>query len=47
VSRRRLDVIADVLADPRVSTTTDLDTALDGAAFVVSAVRVGGTSGRV
>jgi len=31
---------------PVVSTTTDLDTALDGADFVFSAIRVGGLEGR-
>lgn len=31
---------------PRVETTTDLDTALDGADFVFSAIRVGGLEGR-
>ena len=33
-------------APPRVSTTTDLDAALEGADFVFSAIRVGGLEGR-
>ncbi|MEO7980257.1 MAG: 6-phospho-beta-glucosidase [Sporichthyaceae bacterium] len=37
---------AGVDAAPEVSTTTDLDTALDGADFVFSAIRVGGLEGR-
>ncbi|MEV4440905.1 6-phospho-beta-glucosidase [Streptomyces sp. NPDC049577] len=55
VDSARLDVIASVLAAqaggdpdaPRVRTTTDLDEALRGADFVFSAIRVGGTAGRV
>ena len=52
----RLDVMAHVLAPyteaageaaPRVTTTTELDAALEGADFVFSAVRVGGLSARV
>ncbi len=52
----RLDVMAHVLAPlteaggaeaPRVTTTTDLDRALEGADFVFSAVRVGGLAARV
>jgi len=52
----RLDVMAQVLAPvaasagetaPRVSTTTRLDTALEGADFVFSAIRVGGAAARV
>lgn len=50
----RLDAIARVLGQladgvpdaPRVTTTTDLDTALAGARFVFSAIRVGGLHGR-
>ncbi|MFJ4621065.1 6-phospho-beta-glucosidase [Streptomyces sp. NPDC088812] len=50
----RLHAVARVLAEqaagvpdaPRVSTTTDLDEALRGAAFVFSAIRVGGLQGR-
>ncbi|MCK1795897.1 6-phospho-beta-glucosidase [Streptomyces sp. XM4193] len=49
--RRRLDVVASVIDQlppgPRVRTTTDLDEALAGADFVFSAIRVGGTEGRV
>ncbi|MGX2993607.1 6-phospho-beta-glucosidase [Streptomyces sp. JNUCC 64] len=54
--RARLTAVARVLADqaaasgadraPRVSVTTDLDTALRGADFVFSAIRVGGLAGR-
>ncbi|MFI6318196.1 6-phospho-beta-glucosidase [Nonomuraea sp. NPDC050556] len=55
VSKERLDAIGHVLAQqaaghpapPRVETTTDLDTALRGADFVFSAIRVGGLAGRV
>ena len=46
----RLGVIRSVLADadgPAVVATTDLDEALSGADVVFSAVRVGGTAGRV
>jgi 6-phospho-beta-glucosidase len=49
----RLDVMAHVLASPsggeapRVTTTTELDAALEGADFVFSAVRVGGLAGRI
>jgi 6-phospho-beta-glucosidase len=51
----RLNVIARVLADqaigvsdaPEVSVTTDLGTALTGADFIFSAIRVGGLDGRV
>lgn len=49
--QRRLRVISSVLAQlpagPRVRTTQDLDEALTGADFVFSAIRVGGTEGRV
>ncbi len=54
--RDRLDVMAHVLAPitaaspgtaPRVTTTTDLDVALEGADFVFSAIRVGGLAARV
>ncbi|MBB1251998.1 6-phospho-beta-glucosidase [Streptomyces alkaliterrae] len=49
--KRRLDVIGSVLAamppGPRLVPTTDLDEALTGADFVFSAIRVGGTAGRV
>ncbi|MFJ1583809.1 6-phospho-beta-glucosidase [Streptomyces sp. NPDC088197] len=48
---RRLRVITAVLATmpggPPVRATTDLDDALRGARFVFSAIRVGGTAGRV
>lgn len=47
VSAERTAVIAAVLADPRVRVADTLDAALDGADLVVSAVRVGGTDGRV
>lgn len=53
ISVPRLDVMAAVIADldfpdaPRVTTTTDLREAITGADFVFSAVRVGGTCGRV
>ncbi len=51
----RLHVIARVLADqamgvsdaPKVTVTTDLGTALAGADFIFSAIRVGGLDGRV
>jgi 6-phospho-beta-glucosidase len=51
----RMAVIGRVLADqaagvpgaPRVTATTDLDEALAGADFVFSAIRVGGSAGRV
>src|SRR3569833_3988832 len=51
----RIAVIRQVLAEqaadhpaaPQVSATTDLDGALTGAAFVFSAIRVGGLAGRV
>jgi 6-phospho-beta-glucosidase len=54
VDEGRLAAIGHVLAQmgagreqpPRVSTTTDLDTALAGADFVFSAIRVGGLAGR-
>lgn len=54
VSRERLEAVSHVLAGlaaghddpPRVRTTTDLDTALRDAAFVFSAIRVGGLAGR-
>lgn len=54
-SGERLDVMRHVLATlgaslaapPRVSTTTDLTEALRGADFVFSAIRPGGTAGRV
>lgn len=52
-SPERLAVIEAVLAQqaaghgPRVTSTTDLSTALDGADFVFSAIRVGGLAGRV
>jgi 6-phospho-beta-glucosidase len=52
---QRLDAIRHVLAQqaegtvdpPRVTTTTNLDEALDGTTFVFSAIRVGGLEGRV
>jgi 6-phospho-beta-glucosidase len=55
VDRARLDVIARVLAAqardvpgaPALVTTTDLDEAVTGAAFVFCAIRVGGLHGRV
>jgi 6-phospho-beta-glucosidase len=55
VDASRLTVIARVLADqaagvpdaPEVAVTTDLDTALAGADFIFSAIRVGGLDGRV
>ncbi|MEU4424926.1 6-phospho-beta-glucosidase [Actinoplanes sp. NPDC024001] len=55
VDRGRLDAIGRVLAAqardvpdaPTVLTTTDLDTAVTGAAFVFCAIRVGGLRGRV
>ncbi len=55
VSEQRLEVIGNVLAQlaataarpPAVHTTTHLPDALDGADFVFSAIRVGGTAGRV
>ncbi|MEP6650881.1 MAG: 6-phospho-beta-glucosidase [Lapillicoccus sp.] len=47
----RLDVVAHVLTTrgeaPRVTVTTDLDAALEGADFVFSAIRVGGLAARV
>lgn len=51
----RLNVIARVLADqaigvsdaPALTVTTDLDSALTGADFIFSAIRVGGLDGRV
>jgi 6-phospho-beta-glucosidase len=54
VDGARLDAIAGVLAEmgagtddaPAVRTTTQLDEALEGAAFVFSAIRVGGLEGR-
>ena len=53
IDQSRLDVMAATLAQQglghrtlRVSTTTDLDQALDGADFVFSAMRVGGARGR-
>ncbi|MFC5829888.1 6-phospho-beta-glucosidase [Nonomuraea insulae] len=54
VSRERLEAVSHVLRGlaaghddpPRVRTTTDLDTALRDAAFVFSAIRVGGLAGR-
>ncbi|MBB1245306.1 6-phospho-beta-glucosidase [Streptomyces durbertensis] len=49
--RLRLEVIGAVLrsmpSGPTVRATTDLDEALTGADFVFSAIRVGGTAGRV
>lgn len=47
VSAPRLAVIADVLRDPLVRTTTDLEEAVDGAALIFSAIRPGGLDGRV
>jgi 6-phospho-beta-glucosidase len=47
VSRPRLDVVAAVLRDPRVRTTTELDAAVDDADLVLSAIRPGGVDGRV
>ena len=53
ISTSRLGVMAAVLRDldfpraPRVTTTTDLREAVRGADFVFSAIRVGGTCGRV
>ncbi|TNC17029.1 6-phospho-beta-glucosidase [Georgenia sp. 311] len=55
VSAERLDVIGRVLEQlagelprpPRVHTTTDLDAALRDADFVFSAIRVGGSAGRI
>ncbi|WP_324651934.1 6-phospho-beta-glucosidase [Georgenia sp. H159] len=54
-SAERLDVIGNVLAQlvpaldrpPRVHTTTHLGDALDGADYVFSAIRIGGTAGRI
>ncbi|MEV0822237.1 6-phospho-beta-glucosidase [Nonomuraea rubra] len=54
VSPERLEAVSHVLRGlaaghddpPAVSTTTDLDTALRGADFVFSAIRVGGLAGR-
>lgn len=48
VMARVLGRMADTLPDPpRVVATTDLDEALRGARFVFTAVRIGGTAGRV
>ncbi len=55
VSAERLDVVASVLAQltpslarpPQVRTTTALSEALAGADFVFSAIRIGGTAGRI
>ena len=57
VSEQRMDVMRHVLAElassaagllpPRIRTTTDLTEALTGADFVFSAIRPGGTEGRV
>jgi 6-phospho-beta-glucosidase len=47
VDSDRLAVIESVLADPEVTSTTDPDTALDGADFVFAATRVGGNEARV
>lgn len=55
VSASRLETIAAILARlarerrhvPAITTTTDLDEALRGADFVFSAVRIGGTRGRI
>lgn len=53
VSPSRLSVMSAVLRDlafpqaPRITTTTDLREAVRGADFVFSAIRVGGTCGRV
>nr|WP_329609262.1 hypothetical protein [Arthrobacter sp. ATA002] len=54
-SPQRLAVMQSVLAQlaaatarpPRVTVSTDLDAALRGAAFVFSAMRVGGAEGRI
>ncbi|MCL3777229.1 MULTISPECIES: 6-phospho-beta-glucosidase [unclassified Actinomyces] len=52
-SQRRLDVMRAVLADldypqaPTITSTTDLREAVTGAGFIFSAIRVGGTHGRV
>jgi 6-phospho-beta-glucosidase len=54
-SAQRLSVMSAVLAQlgatrtdpPRVEITTELDVALEGAAFVFSAIRVGGLAGRI
>lgn len=55
VDARRLSAIAEVLTDfraacpqaPLVATTTDVDEAISGAGIIFSAIRVGGTTGRV
>lgn len=55
VDARRLSAIAEVLAEfraahpqaPPVATTTDVDGAISGAGIIFSAIRVGGTTGRV
>ncbi|MDO5033788.1 MAG: 6-phospho-beta-glucosidase [Actinomycetaceae bacterium] len=55
VSTMRMNVIENVIRGlyggrpdlPRITTTTDLREALEGADFVFSAIRVGGTEGRV
>ncbi|HLS49253.1 MAG TPA: 6-phospho-beta-glucosidase, partial [Actinomycetaceae bacterium] len=54
-SEQRLDVIGTVLEQlaetlprpPAVHTTTQLPDALDGADFIFSAIRIGGTAGRI
>ena len=47
VDPARLSVIETVLRDPAVTTTTDLDAAVDGADVVLAAIRVGGNDARV
>lgn len=52
VDRSRLDVMRAVLTQlsdslPPITTTTDLDDAVTGASFIFSAMRIGGTCGRV
>lgn len=55
VSRMRMEVIENVIRDlysdrpdlPNITSTTDLRQAVEGADFVFSAIRVGGTEGRV
>ncbi|HEY1104740.1 MAG TPA: 6-phospho-beta-glucosidase, partial [Agromyces sp.] len=55
VSADRLEIIGAILARlaaerrhvPTITTTTDLDEALRGADFIFSAVRIGGTRGRI
>src|SRR5690625_1411562 len=55
VDAGRMAAIAEVLADfrvthpqaPPVATTTDVDEAISGAGVIFSAIRVGGTAGRV